>query len=248
MLYILKRIIKKLLRSLGLKLIRIGPPYKSNPYGKVNLETLDCMNKSRGIMHLGAHKGTEAEVYNWFGKKVIWFEAVPHIFDQLKDNLYFYGDQKVFHVLLGDQDNIERDFFISSNDAASSSLFKFTNEIIEKGWEGRKVYMKKKIKLKMFKLDTILKKNNISPDEYNHWIVDLQGSELLVFKGAEGALKSCNSISVEVSKVKYYEGGVLWNELVNWLNEKNFYSTVASPEKSHTEVLFKKKNFKNINL
>ena len=69
-----------------------------------------------------------------------------------------------------------------------------------------------------------LKKNNIFPSEYNHWIVDLQGSELLVFKGAEGALKSCNSISVEVSKVKYYEGGVLWNELVNWLNKKNFYS------------------------
>ena len=243
MLYILKRIIKKILRPLGFKLIRIGPPYKSNPYGKVNLETLDCMNRSNGIMHMGAHKGTEAEVYNWFGKKVIWFEAVPHIFDQLEDNLYFYGDQKAFHVLLGDQDNVKKEFFISSNDAASSSLFKFSNEVIEKGWDRRKIYMKKKIKLKMFKLDTILKKNNISPDEYNHWIVDLQGSELLVFKGAEGALKSCNSISVEVSKVKYYEGGVLWNELVNWLNEKNFYSTV-SPEKNHTDILFKKKNFK----
>jgi FkbM family methyltransferase len=199
------------------------------------------MNKSSGIMHIGAHKGTESEVYNWFGKKVIWFEAVPHIFDQLKDNLYFYSDQKTFHVLLGDQDNVEKDFFISSNDAASSSLFQFSNKVIEKGWEGRRIYMKKKIKLIMFKLDTILKKNNIFPSEYNHWIVDLQGAELLFFKGAEDALKSCNSISVEVSKVKYYEGGVLWNELVNWLNEKNFYST-ASPEENHTEILFKKKN------
>ena len=82
--------------------------------------------------------------------------------------------------------------------------------------------------------------NNISPDEYNHWIVDLQGSELLFFKGAEEALKSCNSISVEVSKVNYYEGGVLWNELASWLNERNFYPT-TSPEKNHTEILFKKK-------
>ena len=240
MLYILKRIIKKILRPLGFKLIRIGPPYKSNPYGKVDLETLDCMNRSNGIMHMGAHKGTEAEVYNWFGKKVIWFEAVPHIFDQLEDNLYFYGDQKAFHVLLGDQDNVEKEFFISSNDAASSSLFQFSNEVLEKGWDRRKIYMKKKIKLIMFKLDTILKKNNILPDEYNHWIVDLQGSELLFFKGAEDALKSCNSISVEVSKVEYYEGGVLWNELVNWLNEKNFHPT-APPEINHTEILFKKK-------
>ena len=46
MLYILKRIIKKILRSLGFKLIRIGPPYKSNPYGKIDLETLDCINIS----------------------------------------------------------------------------------------------------------------------------------------------------------------------------------------------------------
>ena len=32
-------------------------------------------------MHLGVHRGTEAEVYNWFGKTVIWFEAVPYIYD-----------------------------------------------------------------------------------------------------------------------------------------------------------------------
>ena len=57
MLYILKRIIKKILRPLGFKLIRIGPPYKSNPYGKVNLETLDCMNRSNGIMHMGGSQG-----------------------------------------------------------------------------------------------------------------------------------------------------------------------------------------------
>ena len=133
MLYILKRVIKKLLKSLGFKLIRIGPPYTPNPYGEVNLETLDCMNKSKGIIHIGAHKGTEADVYNWFGKKAIWFEAVPHIFDQLKDNLYFYSNQKGFHVLLGNQDDVEKDFFISSNDDASYSLFQFSNEVLGKG-------------------------------------------------------------------------------------------------------------------
>jgi len=240
MLYILKRTVKKIFRSLGFKLIRIGPPYKSNPYGKVDLETLDCINKSSGILHLGAHKGSEAEVYNWFGKKVIWFEAVPHIFDQLEDNLYFYGDQIAFHALLGDQDDVQKDFFISSNDSASSSLFNFSNKVNKDGWEGRKIHMKKKIKLKMSKLDTILSKNNINAKNYNHWIVDLQGAELLAFKGAENSLKFCNSISVEVSKVNYYQGGVLWDELSNWLNEKNFYQ-INSPEKNHTEVLFKKK-------
>ena len=105
MLYILKKAIKKILRYLGFKLITLGPPHTPNPYGKVDLETLDCMIKSNGILHLGAHRGTEAEVYNWFGKKTIWFEAVPHIYDQLKDNLYFYSDQKAFLALLGDEDD-----------------------------------------------------------------------------------------------------------------------------------------------
>jgi len=46
MITLLKKIIKSLLRSIGFKLIRIRPPYKSNPYGKINLETLKCMNNS----------------------------------------------------------------------------------------------------------------------------------------------------------------------------------------------------------
>lgn len=52
-------------------------------------------------MHLGAHKGQEADIYEWFGKKVIWIEAIPEIFDQLKDNLYFYNNQKAYCLLLG---------------------------------------------------------------------------------------------------------------------------------------------------
>ena len=92
----------------------------------------------------------------------------------------------------------------------------------------------------MSKLDTILKKNNISASDYNHWIIDLQGGELLALKGAENSLKSCKSIYVETSKLKYYEGGVLWDELSEWLKERNFYPTIE-PTENHTDVLFKRK-------
>jgi FkbM family methyltransferase len=237
---LLKKIIKTLLRSIGFKLIRIGPPYRPNPYGKINLETLKCMNESKGILHLGAHKGTEAEVYNWFGKKVIWIEASPKIFSFLKDNLYFYSDQRAFCALLGDQDNVKKDFYISSNDSASSSIFDFSDLVKKEGFFGRKIFMKKKISLTMKKLDTILNEENISAEEYDHWEVDVQGAELLVFKGAVNALKSCKSISVEVSKIKYYDGGVLWDELLEWLQKKSFYPT-AVPSENHTEILFIKK-------
>ena len=75
----------------------------------------------------------------------------------------------------------------------------------------------------MSKLDTIIKNNGINIQEYDHWIIDLQGAELLALKGAEDSIQYCNSMIVEVSKVDIYEGGVLWSELCQWLEKKFFY-------------------------
>ena len=38
-------------------------------------------------MHIGAHRGSERFVYDWLGKEVIWIEANPIIFSELKKNL-----------------------------------------------------------------------------------------------------------------------------------------------------------------
>jgi hypothetical protein len=103
--------------------------------------------------------------------------------------------------------------------------------------------MKNEIILEMSKLDTFVKKNNINISSYNHWIVDLQGSELLALKGAENSLEFCDSLLIEISKVDIYENGVLWPELKNWLIKRNFYP-VAEPLENHTDVLFKKSNIK----
>ena len=88
MLYILKRIIKKILRSLGFKLIRTGPPYKSNPYGKVSLETLDCMNKSNGIMHMGLTREQKLKYTIGLGKKLFG----------LKQFLIFLINWKIIYI------------------------------------------------------------------------------------------------------------------------------------------------------
>ena len=74
----------------------------------------------------------------------------------------------------------------------------------------------------MSKLDTFVKKNSINISDYNHWILDLQGAELLALKGAENSLKFCDSLLIEVSKVNIYENAVLWLELKDWLIKRNF--------------------------
>ena len=154
--------------------------------------------------------------------------------------MYFYDNQEAYCSLLGDEDNIKKFFFISNNDSASSSLFKFSkNTLGGKYFSNTKLKIKDKIILEMSKLDTFLNKNNINISEYNHWVIDVQGAELLVLKGAENSLKFCDSLLIEVSKVDIYENGVLWPELKDWLTKRNFYP-VTEPTQNHSDILFRK--------
>ena len=235
-----KKIIRSILGFFGWKLIKITK-HTSPRTHKVDMKMLNCLNNASGIMHLGAHRGTEAETYHWFGKKVIWFEAIPDIFQDLKERLHLYPTQKAFCTMLGDADNVKKNFYVSNCDGGLSSIFDFSKETLNKiYWPGNKYKVTKKLNLKMSKLDTILKENNVSAADYDHWIVDLQGGELVALKGAEESLKSCKSIYTEISKLKFYEGGVLWNELSAWLKERNFYPT-EEPTNDHANVLFIKR-------
>ena len=236
----LKKIIKKIFKFIGYKLIKLEKKNSIKFTNFIDVEPLISLAKAKGVLHLGAHKGQEADIYQWLGKKVIWIEAIPRIFDQLKDNLYFYDNQEAYCLLLGDADNVKKSFFISNNDSASSSLFKFSKNTLDgKYFSHTKLKIKDQIILEMSKLDSFIKKNDINISEYNHWIIDVQGAELLVLKGAENCLKFCDSLLIEVSKVDIYQGGVLWPELKDWLIERKFYP-ITEPTEDHLDILFRK--------
>jgi hypothetical protein len=139
-------------------------------------------------------------------------------------------------------DDIKKSFFISNNDSLSSSLFKFSQKTLDGIYHpGVNLKTQDEIILEMSTLDTFVKKNNIDISNYNHWVVDLQGAELLALKGALKSLEFCDSLLIEISKVDIYENGVLWPELKNWLIGKGFYCA-AEPLADHTDVLFKRQN------
>ena len=46
------------------------------------------------------------------------------------------------------------------------------------------------IELKSITIDTFVKNNNIDIKNYNHWVIDIQGAELLALKGAKESLKN----------------------------------------------------------
>ena len=122
------------------------------------------------------------------------------------------GDAKeIINALLSNQDDENLEFKISNNDSASSSIFDFGKKSLEQNLK-----MISKINLKSQKFDTIVKKNFIELNNYNFWVIDLQGSELLALNGAIDSIKKCKSILIEVSKSDYYSNGAKWDELKNF--------------------------------
>tara|TARA_B100001540_G_scaffold263257_1_gene242950 strand:- start:4435 stop:5154 length:720 start_codon:yes stop_codon:yes gene_type:complete len=236
----IKKFIKLLLSKNGWKIKKI---IKSKNYSneKPNLELINEVYNSTGIIHMGAHRGGEAPIYDWFQKKVIWIEANPKIFADLNQNIQEYYNQKAYNYLLSNVDNELKEFNISNNDGASSSIFKFGNLSIgnESQWKERNLKMVDVIKLKSISLDTFVVENKIDIELYNHWVLDLQGAELLVLNGAENSLKKCKSIFIEVSQGEVYKDGAQWNEIKSFLHKKNFKNS-WNIEGNHTSVLFKK--------
>ena len=219
--------------SWRLKKIHIRKNYVNQ---KPNLSVIKALYNSSGVIHMGAHRGGESPIYDWFQKKTIWIEANPKLISDLRDNIYQYPYQKVIHALLSDKDDEYKEFYVSNNDSASSSVFEFGQKSIDQNLK-----MISKMKIKSSKFDTIVKNQAIEILDYNFWVIDLQGSELLALKGAKKSLEKCKSILVEISKTEYYKNAVKWEELKKFLNENNFFQE-WEPLEDHTDVLFIKNN------
>ena len=238
----IKFFIKKILSFFGWSLIKINrKPPKSYVYEKPSIEVVKCFLNSKGILHLGAHRGKEAEVYNWFNKKVIWIEANPEMYDDLKNHTRYFYKQKAYNYLIGEKNKKNKNFFISNKDASCSSIYNLSDEVKKKKlWKEHNVKILNSIQLEMKTLDDIFRQNQINIREYNHWVVDLQGAELNALMGAKKSLKSCKSINVEISMENYYESGsTKWNDLKKFLIKKGF-KLVTKPQKKHCDALFKK--------
>ena len=61
----MKKIIKKILRQLGWKLIKIKiKKPTSYAFSSPEIQDFESINKANGILHLGGHRGVEAGAYN----------------------------------------------------------------------------------------------------------------------------------------------------------------------------------------
>ena len=71
-------ILKKILRKCNRKLVKIKRnPSTSFVHESPDSNLINSILNSKGVLQIGAHRGSEASLYEWFNKEVIWVEANP---------------------------------------------------------------------------------------------------------------------------------------------------------------------------
>lgn len=201
------------------------------------------LKKIKGVIHVGANTGQEIQLYAKYGLSVVWIEPIPGVFETLKSNLIGFPSQIAIRDLVTDLENAEYEFHLANNNGASSSILELN--LHQEIWPD--VVFEKTIKLSSKTLPSILKINNINTSEYDMLVMDTQGSELLVLKGAVPILQSFSYIKTEVPDFESYKGCCQIDDLQSFLSNHGFtefsrhkFATHPSGG-SYYDIIYKKK-------
>jgi len=176
--------------------------------------------QSKGVLHLGANEGQEAEAYRSCGvERVVWVEALPDVYKKLWEKVSKYENSTAILACLSDIDGQKVKFNIASNEAQSSSMLEFGTH----SKEHPTVKFVDSIELTTTRLDTCFKDHGIEmiPDG---WFlnIDLQGAELLALKGMGDLIQKFDHAYIEVNTRELYKGCPLAGEIDAFLHPYGF--------------------------
>lgn len=189
-----------------------------------------------GVLHIGAHTGQEAPHYRNIGcERMIFIEALAHIFAQLEINLQPYPQATAIKACISDVDDEEVIFRISSNDGQSSSFL----ELGLHKQEHPEVTMIDEEKLLTSRIDTLFADVPLDCDFLN---IDLQGAELHALRGMGNLLHDFKWAYIEVNKAPVYIGCPLIEEVDAYMAAFGFHrvETWWCPNKSWGDALYMK--------
>jgi FkbM family methyltransferase len=175
-------------------------------------------NKIKGIIHVGANTGQEIKLYDGYGLSVIWIEPIPDIFEKLQANLDGFPKQKAIKGLVTDREKEMYHFHLANNNGASSSILDFN--LHKDIWPD--VTFDKSIDLFSVTLPTLLRDHNVTLGDYDMLAIDVQGSELLVLKGAIPILQNFTYIKTEVPDFEAYKGCCQLKDLELFLGTRGY--------------------------
>jgi FkbM family methyltransferase len=180
---------------------------------------------ARGVVHVGANSGQERALYAGLGLAVVWIEPLPSIFAELTVNIAGLPRQRALQCLVTDRDGVEYEFHVASNRGESSSILELKQH--KDVWP--KVGYVASLKLRSKTLATLLGDEGIDLDAYDALVMDTQGSELLVLRGAEPILHGFRYVKTEVPDFEAYAGCCRLADIEAFLSQRG-YREVARRE------------------
>ncbi len=203
----------------------------------------------RSMVHVGAHLAQERHEYEALGyRDMLWIEGSRDVHARLVDTLEAHqheasngsrprgSGEPARHrsacALLTDRDGAEVGLREFSNDGMSSSIFAATSTLRERWPAVQETGREERVRTST--LDTLLAQLGFGPVDV--LVVDVQGAELLVLKGASRTLQQVTAVVSEVSTQALYDGGVLFPELETFMRAQGFEA--MSVPRRHGDMLF----------
>ena len=179
----------------------------------------DFLNCCRAVIHIGANEGQERDLYAKHSLSVLWVEALPDVFQKLTNNLRNYPKQRAVNALVTDQEGEHYDFNVSNNAGESSSIYDFQGH--KEIWP--EVNFTRTIRLRSTTLPALLRKEGLNPSGFDALILDVQGAELLVIRGAGEVLDSIKFVKTEAADFESYRDACTETTLSQALKERDFF-------------------------
>lgn len=165
-----------------------------------------------GVLHCGGSTGQERDLYSSIGDiDVWWIEAIPEVYEQLKENIKGCKNQCAIKACIGDVDGEEVEFNVSNNEAQSSSYLQLSHHVVIHP----EVHYVSSFKTKAFTLWYLL--CGAEMREVNFLNLDLQGAEMKALKGMGKLLDQFDYLWIEVNKKETYTGCSLVDEFDAYL-------------------------------
>ena len=176
------------------------------------------LKKSKGIIHVGAHIGQERFLYQYLDLNVCWIEPIEDNYNQLKKNIDKLDKQNCYRELISESDKKNIQFNIASNDGKSSSVLDLKDHI--KMWP--EVKMNKAINVDGISLPTFIEKHRIDIKNFDSLLLDTQGYELEILKGAMNIIHKFSYIQVEAADFEAYSGCPTVDDICKFMNKNKF--------------------------
>lgn len=165
-----------------------------------------------GVLHIGAHTGQEAPLYEELGiKNVVWVEANPAVIPRLRANVEPLG-HRVIECAVGGWDE-RANFHVTSNDGESSSLLQLGEH--KDLWPD--ITVTHTVQVKSRPLNILFPECDLW--KCNLWVLDIQGGEYYALANACMALSFADFILTELNFSNMYLCGGSVEEIDRLLSD-----------------------------